>query len=154
MSRQVFERLLQLHKEKVVQIPFSKKNMLNTHFAGNNHPLRVGPSVGTVGATHQTSLRTPWPKRLTTHTTETFQLQETSGGGLRPIVLPKFVSNPEIVDETGYQKAHQLYDEMQQFFTRKAMVEHQNDVVKIKVTMMLLKPGYRNPQVVSVCDED
>jgi len=74
-------------------------------------------------------------------------------GSLRPIVLPKFVSNPEIVEETGYQKAHLLYDEMRQFFARKATVEHQNEVVIIKFTMMSLKPGYRNPQVVSVRDE-
>ena len=115
--------------------------------------MRVGPSVG---ATRQTSLRagTPWPKRHTAEISPTSQLQETSGGSLRPIVLPKFVSNPEMLGETGYQKAHQLYDEMRQFFARKAMAEHQNEVVIIKVTMMLLKPGYRNPQVVSLCDKE
>jgi hypothetical protein len=57
------------------------------------------------------------------------------------------------VEETGYQKAHLLYDEMRQFFARKAMVEHQSEVVIIKVTMMSMKPGYRNPQVVSVRNE-
>src|SRR6266508_4451563 len=131
--------------------------MLNTHFAGHNHPLRVGPSIGAT-STRQMSLHTPWPKRLTTRPTEVHptssQLQRTSGGGLRPIVLPKFVSNPKILEETGYQKAHLLYDEMRQFFAQKAMVEHQSEVVIIKVTMMSLKPGYRNPQVVSVCDEE
>jgi hypothetical protein len=102
----------------------------------------------------------PWPKRSATRATDLpatsgSQFPGTSAGGLRPIVLPKFVSNPEILEETGgYQKAHLLYDEMRQFFARKAMIEHQNEVVIIKVTMMSLRPGYKNPQVVSVCHEE
>jgi hypothetical protein len=74
-------------------------------------------------------------------------------GGLRPIVLPKFVSNPKTVEVTGYQEAHHLYDEMRQFFARKATAEHQSEVVIIKFTMMSWKPGYRNPHVVSVRDK-
>jgi len=50
-----------------------------------------------------------------------------NGGNLRPIVLPKFMSTPETFGETGYQKAHQLYDEMRRFFARKALAEYQND---------------------------
>jgi hypothetical protein len=60
------------------------------------------------------------------------------------------VSNHEIRPDYSYQEAHKMYDEMHQFFARKASSTHQNEVVVIKVTMMLLKPGYKNPQMVSV----
>jgi hypothetical protein len=73
-----------------------------------------------------------------------------NGGSLHPIVLPKFMSTPETFGETGYQNVHQLYDEMRRFFARKALVEYQNEVVVIKFTMMLLKPSYKNPHIVSV----
>ena len=72
------------------------------------------------------------------------------GGNLRPIILPKFMSNPGSFEETGYQKAHQFYDEMRRFFARKASAEYQNEVVVIKFTMMMLKPGNKTPQIVSV----
>ena len=126
---------------------------MKAHFAGYNHPLRVGPVVGAMSTMGQMSK--PWPKRSTPRQASQLppNLPGMNVGSLRPIVLPKFVSNPKIVEETGYQKAHLLYDEMQQFFARKATVEHQNEVVIIKFTMMSLKPGYRNPQVVSVRDE-
>lgn len=51
------------------------------------------------------------------------------GENLRPIILPKFMSNPGSFEETGYQKAHQFYDEMRRFFARKASAEYQNEVV-------------------------
>jgi hypothetical protein len=50
--------------------------------------------------------------------------------------------------QTGYQEAHGIYDEMRQFFAQKAMSN--GEVVVIKVTMMLLKPGSKNPSVVLV----
>ena len=52
----------------------------------------------------------------------------------------------------GYQEAHKIYDERRQFFTQKAMSMHQSKVVVIKTTMMSLKPGNKNPSVVSVCE--
>jgi hypothetical protein len=70
--------------------------------------------------------------------------------GLRPIVVPKFVSNPETLNY-GYQEAHNRYDKMRKHFAQKAMSAHQGEVVVIKVMMMCLKPGCKNPQVVSVC---
>jgi hypothetical protein len=67
-----------------------------------------------------------------------------------PFVVPKFVSELQIPVKTGsgYQDAHGIYDEMQQFFAQRAMSN--GEVVVIKVTMMSLKPGNRNPSVVSV----
>jgi murein L,D-transpeptidase YcbB/YkuD len=70
-----------------------------------------------------------------------------------PIVVPKFIS--ELDSESvlpGYQEAHRMYDEMRQFFAKKAMSVHSGEVVVIKVTMMSLKPGYKSPSVVSVRD--
>lgn len=73
-------------------------------------------------------------------------------GDMRPIVLPKFMSDPESFENFGYQTAHLYYDEMRKFFARKASAEHQNEVVIIKFAMMTLKPGNRTPQIVSVSD--
>lgn len=71
-------------------------------------------------------------------------------GRRRPIVVPKFVSNRDIQAQYGYQEAHKLYDDMRLFFAQKASSTHQGEVVVIKVTMMTLKPAYKNPQIVSV----
>ena len=65
-------------------------------------------------------------------------------------MVPKFVSNPDIQTAYGYQEAHKLYDDMRQFFAQKASSTHQSEVVVIKVTMMAMKPAYKNPQIVSV----
>jgi hypothetical protein len=70
-----------------------------------------------------------------------------------PIVVPKFIAELDSRSVLpGYQEAHQVYDEMQQFFAKKAMLVHSGEVVVIKVTMMSLKPGYRLPSVVYVHD--
>jgi hypothetical protein len=72
-------------------------------------------------------------------------------GGSHPIVVPNFVSDPSIPVQHGYQEAHKLYDDMRIFFAQKAMSVHAGEVVVVKVTMMIWKPGNRNPSVVSVC---
>src|SRR5882762_4578507 len=69
---------------------------------------------------------------------------------IRPIVVPKFVSNPTLPVKPGYREAHKLYDDMRQFFAQKAMSVHASEVVVIKVTLMSWKPGNRNPSIVSV----
>jgi len=69
---------------------------------------------------------------------------------MRPMIVPKFVSDPSVPVKPGYQEAHKIYDEMRQFFAQKAMSVHQGEVVVIKTTMMSLKPGNKNPSVVSV----
>ena len=69
----------------------------------------------------------------------------------RPIVVPKFISSP-IPLQPGYQEAHTRYDEMRRFFAQKAFTVHNGEVVVIKVTMMSLKPGNRNPSIISVCE--
>jgi hypothetical protein len=61
------------------------------------------------------------------------------------------VIKPELPAKAGYQEAHKLYDEMRQFFAQKASAVHNNEVVMIKVTMMMLKPNCKVPSIVSVC---
>ena len=88
--------------------------------------------------------RDTWPKSLN---------ERSRGQGvsiLCPIVVPKFVANPSMPVQPGYQKAHGMYDEMRQFFAQKANSVHNGEVVIIKVTMMSMKPGNKNPSVVSV----
>lgn len=104
----------------------------------------------------KTSLGLPWPRSSSssTHTSQSkVQEQRDLGRGtFRPLVLPKFVTNPKLPLNNGYQEAHQLYDEMRHFFAQKALAAHNNEVVVIKVTMMTLKPGNKNPAIVSVRD--
>lgn len=52
--------------------------------------------------------------------------------------------------QPGYQDAHDIYDEMRQFFAQQAMSVHGGEVVVIKITMMSSKPGSKNPSIVSV----
>ena len=73
---------------------------------------------------------------------------------IHPIIVPKIVSELSMPVQPGYQEAYKMYDEMQQFFAQKAMSVHGGEVIVIKVTMMSLKPGNKNPSVVSVCETD
>ena len=66
------------------------------------------------------------------------------------MIIPKFVSDPSIPLQPGYQEAHKVYHKMRHFFAQKAMSVHNGEVVIIKVTMMSLKLCNRNPSVVSV----
>ena len=61
------------------------------------------------------------------------------------------MTDPKLPLNIGYQEAHKLYDKMRYFFAQKASAVHNNEVVVIKVTMMTLKPGNKNPMMVSVC---
>ena len=119
--------------------------------SGQNHPLRVSTHVPSAATAKSQSQSLPWPNR--TSGPQSVNVNQNLGfrGGFRPIVLPKFVSNRhEIRANYGYQEAHIIYDDMRQFFARKASSAHGNEVVVLKVTMMSLKPGYKNPQIVSV----
>ena len=74
------------------------------------------------------------------------------GGHTHPIVVPKFISSPSMPSQPSYQEAHTRYDEMRRFFAQKAFTVYNGEVVVIKVTMMLLKPGNKNPSIISVCE--
>ena len=96
--------------------------------------------------------RDTWPHGVSGSGAKNSTHYDAKGRGLitRPVVVPKFVANPTQEGVSGYQEVHQIYNEMRQFFARKAMSVHNGEVVVIKVTMMSLKPGYKSPSVVSV----
>ena len=93
--------------------------------------------------------RDKWPKAPGSSTRPNFH-GPSQGVSIRPIIVPKFVSDPSMPVQPGYQEAHKIYDEMRQFFAQKAMSVHNGEVVVIKVTMMSLKPGNKNPSIISV----
>ena len=134
---------------------------LITLTTGQNHPVRIPqqltmqpPPVPTSVPLHQTTGKKPWPKRGTASvggsSKQISNVVQSGSVSMRPIVVPKFVSNPTLPVEPGYQEAHKLYDEMRQFFAQKAMSVHAGEVVIIKVSMMSWKPGNKNPSIVSV----
>lgn len=120
--------------------------------------MGMQPPPAPTSALHKTTGRKPWPKRGTgsskqISTVSGYHNQIASGSGsvsIRPIVVPKFVSNPTLPVQPGYQEAHKLYDDMRQFFAQKAMSVHAGEVVVIKVTLMTWKPGNKNSSIVSV----
>jgi hypothetical protein len=65
------------------------------------------------------------------------------------IDVPKFFSNPYNL-KPGYQEAHKRYDEMRDYFARQAYATSNGQTVNLKVTMMWIKPGNKNPSVVLV----
>jgi hypothetical protein len=109
-------------------------------------------------ALHKNGGKLAWPKRVSgsssskqISTVSGYHHHNQSGSvSIRPIVVPKFVSDPNLPVQPGYQEAHKLYDEMRKFFAQKAMSVHGGEVVVIKVTMMSWKPGKKNPSIVSV----
>lgn len=134
---------------------------------GQNHPVRIPqqltmgmhpPPLPNTNPLLRTTGKKPWPKRGTASTSSkqakssssTVYHNQSGSVSIRPIVVPKFVSDPTLPVQPGYQEAHRMYDEMRQFFAMKAMSVHGGEVVVIKVTMMSWKPGNRNPSIVSV----
>jgi hypothetical protein len=69
-----------------------------------------------------------------------------------PVTVPIFVSKPQdyLPSNYGYQGVHAIYDEMRSFFAKRATSKYQNEVATIKVTLMMMKPNCRNPQMVMV----
>jgi hypothetical protein len=112
-------------------------------------PLPVSPRAGIAG----NLIRMPWPG------------QNTMGKGRMPsgprvstpgqftniVNIPDFFSiRSENNVKPGYQEAHQMYDNMRDFFARQAFATNNMELVNLKATMMWLKPGNKNPSVVSV----
>lgn len=131
----------------------------HSHFvAGSNHPLRIGHNFetttrrGNTNSSGQRSISLAWPRSGSASRRTSVSVPDPRNmgqGAPRPLVLPKFVTEPKSL-YNGYQEAHKLYDEMRYFFAQKASAAHNGEVVVIKVTMMTLKPGNKNPVMVSV----
>jgi hypothetical protein len=126
---------------------------------GQNHPVHISqfdspmPPPPFPGSLRQRDTsksiinKETWPKRGSSSRGASSHVR---GVVTRPFVVPRFVSELQMPVKTasGYQSAHGIYDEMRQFFAQRAMSN--GEVVVIKITMMSLKPGNRNPSVVSV----
>jgi hypothetical protein len=139
---------------------------LMTFTAGQNHPVRIPqrltmqppPAPASTSLLKNGGTLASWPKRGSSKQISTSYPSHNQSGSssvskplIRAIVVPKFVLDPRLPVQPGYQEAHKLYDEMRQFFAQKAMSVHAGEVVVVKVTMMSWKPGNRNPSIVSVC---
>lgn len=62
---------------------------------------------------------------------------------------PLFQSTPLVL--TGYQEAHNFYNGMREHYARKAYSNSLNvELVVVKVRMMMLPPGKKNPTLVWV----
>ena len=118
---------------------------------GQNYPGSMGkqPSLMPPPACRSVISRDTWPKASGSSTCPNFH-GPSQGVSICPIIVLKFVSDPSMPVQPGYQEAHKIYDEMRQFFVQKAMPVHNGKIVVIKVTMMPLKLGNKNPSIISV----
>ena len=166
VSRQnVHKAVAEAQRHGMISICANEENIeLLPLTAGQNHPVRIPqqltmgmqpPPAPTSAPLLKTTGKKPWPTKHGSGSSRISTIHHTSQGSsgtisIRPIVVPKIVSNPTLPVQPGYQEAHKLYDEMRQFFAQKAMSVHGGEVVVIKVTLMSWKPGNRNPSIVSV----
>jgi len=66
--------------------------------------------------------------------------------------IPPVHAKPAPVNP-GYHEAHQYYDEMRQYYASKAYTSTATaELVIVKVRMVTLEPGKRNPTLISVSD--
>lgn len=92
-----------------------------------------------------------WPTRSGTASKSTnMDYTSINKGRQTGVVVPDFVSKPQLPSKYGYQEVHGIYDEMRAFFAKRATSIYQNEVATIKVTLMTMKPNCRNPQMVMV----
>jgi hypothetical protein len=103
--------------------------------------------------------RAPWPGsgntiskgkgRLISGSSSGGPRVSTPGQFANMINIPDFFHNLHTL-KPGYQEAHQMYDDMRNFFARQAYATNNVELVNLKATMMWMKPGNKNPSVVSV----
>jgi len=128
---------------------------------GLSHPLRIGhgyramlppplPSATQNKVVPSAPAMLPqWPRRDNTH----------HGSGLKVFTpgqahasqtanIPDFLATYPL--KPGYQEAHKKYHEMRNFFAHRAYSSGNMELVIVKVVMKCLKPGYKNPSIVSV----
>ena len=72
----------------------------------------------------------------------------TPGQQIHTMDIPDFLARGSV--RPGYQEAHELYDEMRTYFARRAFTSNNFELVVVKVMMMWMKPGNKNPSIVSV----
>jgi hypothetical protein len=94
----------------------------------------------------------PWPTRPSGSSSKSTNMNHGMDRQSQVVTVPDFVSKPQAFfpSKYGYQEVHGIYDEMRNFFAKRASA-YQNEVATIKVTLMSMKPNNRNPQMVMVC---
>ena len=92
----------------------------------------------------------PWPTR--SRASGSASKSTTAHGMDRQAVFPDFVSKPQafLSSKYGYQEVHAIYDEMRNFFAKRATLTYQTEFATIKVILMSMKPNNKNPQMVMV----
>ena len=93
-----------------------------------------------------------WPTRHPSGSSALKSTNHSKPEGRQTVVVPNFVFKPQdyLPSKYGYQKVHTIFDEMRDFFAKRATSTYQNEVATIKVTLMMMKPNCRNPQMVMV----
>ena len=93
----------------------------------------------------------PWPARPSGSTSQARPANVHSMGrqGTQAVLVPDFVSKSYLPEKYGYQEVHKMYNEMRNFFAKRASA-YQNEVATIKVTLMSMKPNNWTPQMVMV----
>ena len=137
---------------------------------GESHPIRIGdhkvgwtsgppnnenmlppPAPDSGSSTQNSSRRAPWPMQKTGKDRSSGPRVSTPGGAqfATMVNIPEFFSNIGNL-KPGYQEAHSRYDEMRHYFAHQAYATSNGQTVNVKFTMMWMKPGNKNPAVVSV----
>jgi hypothetical protein len=110
---------------------------------------RLGPWPA--GSTCPSGSAVQWPARPFGSASKT---KHHSMGSTQAVAVPDFISQPSLPSKYGYQEIHARYDEMRNFFAKRATSTYQNEVATVKVTLMSMKPNNRNPQMVMVRSVD
>jgi len=93
-------------------------------------------------------MRKPWPKRDNGQPRIGGPNVFTPGQLHHTVDIPDFFA--ESPKQAGYQAAHNMYDEMRNYFVQRAYATNNVELVVVKVTMKWMKPGNKNPSIVSV----
>jgi hypothetical protein len=139
--------------------------------AGSSHPTHIGhshigplfeagqydphmpppPVPGPSAINNSTSIISwqSWPSR---QNNQQFQPDGpkvfTPGHLAQTLDIPDFFIGKPL--RPGYQEAHKMYDKMWNHFAWQAFASNNFELVAVKVTMMWLKPGKKNPSIVSM----
>jgi hypothetical protein len=92
------------------------------------------------------SLQLAWPKR---GLQSPGPMVSIPGQLMNKLNVPDFFKHAPAFP--GYQEAHKMYSDMRDHFAQRAYTTRNFELVIVKVTMMSMKPGNKNPSIVSVC---
>jgi hypothetical protein len=71
-----------------------------------------------------------------------------SGSLVHNLYVPDFFAGKPL--HPAYQEAHNIYNDMLNHFAQHTYSSNNFELVVVKVTMLSLKPGNKNPSIISV----